>query len=191
MKYVSELSIEIMKMRCNSELSESAASIKMHKTMKHIHFSRPFLLIALMLTVAACDRGPEQIHYGSDECAYCRMMISEPGYGSQLVTTHGLAYKFDSVECLAAFEITGGVDREYIHSKWVTDFSASTGWIPAGQAFYLHSETLRSPMGLSISAFATNDQANLHQQQYRGSVIGWDDVKEIVKKEWSLQHSVR
>lgn len=142
----------------------------------------------MIFAISGCERGPEQIHYGSEECAYCRMIISEPQYGSQLVTTHGLVYKFDSIECLAAYEITSALDPEHVHSMWVPDFPSSPDWVPAGDARYLHSETLRSPMGLSISAYAEHDQAVLHQQQYSGNVIGWDDVKKIVRQEWRLQH---
>jgi copper chaperone NosL len=140
----------------------------------------------ILLLAAACSRGPEPIQYGSEECAYCRMIISEQQYGSQLVTRHGLVYKFDSVECLAAFEITGDVAPENIHSLWVPDFPNSPEWVAAAEAHYLHSETLRSPMGLSISAYADRSDAVLHQQQYRGEVIGWDAVHEIVAREWRL-----
>jgi copper chaperone NosL len=145
-------------------------------------------LLLLLLAAASCTRGPEQIHYGSEECAYCRMIISEPQYGSQLVTKHGLVYKFDSIECLAAYEMSGEVQAGHVHSLWVPDFPAGPEWIPAGDAHYLHSESLRSPMGLSLSAFSDRDEAVVHQQQYRGSVIGWDAVKDIVKQEWRLQN---
>jgi copper chaperone NosL len=157
--------------------------------MKTEQLIRIIALILLLFAVASCERGPEQIHYGSEECAYCRMIISEPQYGSQLVTKHGLVYKFDSIECLAAYEMSGEVQADHVHSLWVPDFPAGPEWVPAQEAHYLHSESLRSPMGLSISAYADYDEAVLHQQQYRGSVIGWDAVREIVKKEWRLQHS--
>lgn len=143
-------------------------------------------MILLLSVIASCTRGPEQIHYGSEECAYCRMIISEPQYGSQLVTKHGLVYKFDSIECLAAYEMTGDVQDDHVHSLWVPDFPSGPVWVPASEAHYLHSETLRSPMGLSLSAYAEHDEAVLNQQQYRGTVIGWDEVKEIVKQEWRL-----
>jgi copper chaperone NosL len=149
---------------------------------------RKIALILLLSAVASCARGPEQIHYGSEECAWCRMIISEPQYGSQLVTKHGLVYKFDSIECLAAYEMSGEVQADHVHSLWVPDFPGGPEWVPAAEAHYLHSETLRSPMGLSLSAYADHEEAVLHQQQYRGNVIGWDAVKDIVKQEWGLQN---
>lgn len=140
--------------------------------------------IFLIFIIAACSSGPAEIHFGHDECAFCRMQISEPNFASQLRTDKGKVYKFDSIECLAALEAKGEtVTTEQIAERWVPDFS-NRNWVDATSAQYLHSETLRSPMGLFLSAYETEESAKEHQRNYRGKILGYDDVKALVSKEW-------
>ena len=147
---------------------------------------RIFLLIAAFFTLiilSACEPKPQPINYGSDGCEYCRMTITEAEFGSQVVNNQGRAFKFDSVECMAAFDLTNE-NPENIHSKWVPNFLNREEWIEANEAVYLHSETLRSPMGLSLSAYADRESAEEMRQEYGGEVIGYEQVKQIVEREW-------
>ncbi len=111
------------------------------------------------------------------------MTITEPGFGSQAVNNQGRAYKFDSVECMAAFDLTNE-NPENIHSKWVPNFLNRDEWVEANKAVYLQSENLRSPMGLSLSAYADRESAEEMRQEHGGEIIGYDQVKQIVEREW-------
>lgn len=145
-----------------------------------------FILGLLLLLVASsCSSvGEEAIRYGSDQCSYCKMNIVDKNFGAELVTKKGKIYKFDSIECLAAYEMTGDVKQENVHSLWVTDIS-SPGKLQniESMAFY-HSEKIKSPMGLGFYSAnkATTDKSL--EEKYGSSVVAWIQVKEIVKKAW-------
>ena len=152
---------------------------------------RFILLVApalFFLIFTSCERKlePVPINYGKDECEYCRMKIMDPRYGSELLLKTGKAYKFDSVECLAAYYIENK-DKLKIHSLWVPDFLTKK-FIPAETALYLYSKNLPSPMGLNLSAFKTKEELEKVRAKYGGEILNWDQVLQLVKKEWIEKH---
>jgi copper chaperone NosL len=153
---------------------------------KKLVFKRPSitLLAILIVILNACTPKPEPIRFGSDLCVYCKMMISDTRYGGELVTAKGKIYKYDSVECLAAWCLTEKIKPGAIHSLWVVDFNHPEKLINASQAIYLQSKDLRSPMGLNLSAFSERNMAQKVEQLYIGVLIDWDDVQILVKNQW-------
>ena len=145
-----------------------------------------FLLLVApaFLLLVSCEREvkPVPINYGQDECEYCRMKITDPRYGSELLLKTGKAYKFDSIECLAAYYIENK-DKNKIHSLWVPDFLTKQ-FIPAEKAYYLHTKNLPSPMGMNLSAFKNIQELEKVKKQYGGEVLNWEQVLNLVKKEW-------
>lgn len=148
--------------------------MKAHKVIWIILFSGLLLI--------GCTPEPRPINFGSDECAYCKMMITDSEFASQIVNQQGKAYKFDSIECMAAYAVTNHDDN--VHSVWVPDFNNSDEWILADKAVYLHSETLRSPMGLFLSAYTDRPSAEKMQAEYGGTIIDFSEVKELVNETW-------
>lgn len=142
-----------------------------------------FLTAATAVVFMGCEPKPQPIQYGSDECAYCRMFVTDAEFASQIVNKQGRAYKFDSVECMAAYDITNE-DPANVHSKWVPNFHNRDEWVEAEIAVYLHSETLRSPMGLFISSYADRETAEEMQNEYGGDIINYNEVKKLVEQEW-------
>ncbi len=142
------------------------------------------LMLAAALILAACEPAPKDIMIGHDECAYCRMTISDKPFGSQLVSTTGKAWFFDSVECLAAYELDERVERERIHSRWVPDFENPDTWVNAHEAHYLYSDELRSPMGLNLSAYKDGRHAEANRNEYGGEIKAWRAVMELVNEAW-------
>lgn len=146
----------------------------------------PNLFMASMLLIfLACDRGPQEIRIGQQECDHCRMMISQEQFAAQLVTQQGRQYAFDAIECMAAFVDQGdGQDLE-IHSLWVPDFLNPGSWIPAEAATYLQSDGLRSPMALNFSAYTDERTARDQQQEFGGRIMTWPEVRSVVRDSWS------
>lgn len=140
-------------------------------------------LVTLLLQLSACEPKPQEINFGSDQCEYCRMMITEAEFGSQALNQQGRSFKFDSVECMAAYDLTSEAS-ENIHSLWVPDFLNRDEWLEATSAVYLHSETLRSPMGLFLSAYSDNESAQSMKDEYGGQIVDYDRVRQIVNEAW-------
>ena len=141
-------------------------------------------LLPLILLITACgEPTPQPIHIGSDTCDHCRMMISDREFASQTLNNQGRAFKFDSVECMAAFDQTNE-QRDNLHSLWVPNFLLPDEWVNATEAVYLHSQTLRSPMGLFLSAYATSDDARQMQEEYGGNLLNYEEVRQLVHREW-------
>lgn len=151
--------------------------------------SVPFLagVLVVLVMLTACEPGPRQVQTGSDSCSYCSMIISEPGFASQVVTQQGRSYVYDSIECLAADRLTQGGDGDEVHSVWVTDFSGSAEWVQVEDAHFLKSDSLNSPMSLSLSAWSSRERAERGRQQFGGRLMQWRDVLEYVQSSWSDQ----
>ncbi len=142
------------------------------------------IFLALALALSACAPEPVPIDFGKDECANCKMRIVQPKYGSELVTKKGKVYKFDAPECMVAFIIEGKtVAEQEIALALVPDFETEA-FIAAEQACYVRSDKLKSPMGLNIVAFSTKETAEKTKRDLQGSMLSWQEVKDIVKKEW-------
>jgi copper chaperone NosL len=147
--------------------------------MKHVFLP----IFALLTLISACNHGPQPINVNSDNCDYCRMMISDKEFASQVLNKQGRSFKFDSVECMAAYDLSNEGD-DVVNSRWVPNFLNTDEWLEATSAFYLHSETLRSPMGMYLSAYSNRADAERMQAEYGGRVIGYQAVLDLVRAEW-------
>jgi copper chaperone NosL len=135
------------------------------------------VLVFLLLFLVACQPKPKVIVYGQDECHYCKMMIMENQYGTELVTTKSKIYKFDSVECLIDFAQKGEMPDADIAMELVTTFNQPGELKDAKQSYFLHSENLPSPMGMYLTAFDSEIAALEAQVKYGGEVYDWEKLK--------------
>ena len=141
------------------------------------------LILAGPLLAGGCGDGPRAIQVGAEECAHCRMLVSENRFAAQLVTDRGRSYVFDSIECMAEFLDDGvEVPEDRVGSLWVTDFSEPGHWLDAREAHFLRSEELRSPMGLNLSAHAAEAGAREHREAFGGEVLRWTEVRDLVAR---------
>jgi copper chaperone NosL len=140
------------------------------------------LVVLLSLMLASCNIQPEPIHYNSDECAYCKMKISDVRFGAELVTAKGKIYKYDSAECLV---------RTYIsdeHKKYafvlVTDYAQPQNLIDATTATFLISEKQPSPMGGNLSAYDQKEQAESILKAKTGRLLDFNNLVDEYKKSY-------
>ena len=110
-------------------------------------------LLALLLAFVACSRGAPQpvTDARSESCAHCRMILSDPRLGAQLVVPGEEPLFFDDIGCL----------RDWRKSHRPTTGAAAfvadhrTGkWLPAERALYLRTTKLQTPMGSQLIAYA-------------------------------------
>lgn len=128
------------------------------------------------------DVGPRPIAYGRDECAWCRMTVSDARYGAVQRNAQGKQQVFDSVECLgeATLAFDPAAQARAGERSWVTDSLHPGTLVPAPVARYLRSEGPGSPMGKGFRAFASIADAEREQRQLGGVAMSWDEVLTVI-----------
>ncbi len=146
--------------------------------MKSIRF---FCMVVLGLSMAlgtqACGNdGPKPIQYGKDQCAHCRMTVSDARFGSQLVTKKGRAYHFDDVQCIVSYVKAGTVAKEDIAAFYMPDYANENKLLPAEGLFLLKSESLKSPMRGDVAGFASEADLEKVRDVHGGETLKWADL---------------
>lgn len=133
-------------------------------------------LLALTV-VAACDGGPPAIAWGSDNCDFCRMTITDRRFGAAAITAGGRTVRFDAVECLVGWAAAQPAPpREF----WVSDASHPGTLIPAGDADFYRLPDGRSPMGRGLIAAARGADPALLGLPSTAPSLSWEEVRRAV-----------
>lgn len=144
-------------------------------------------LVFSLIVFGSCGvEAPVPINYGEDACNYCNMNIVQKGFGTELITRKGKPFRFDSIECLAAFLHKGTIGSENIHSVWVTDYSNQKNLITMESATFVYSENMRSPMGMGLAAFGSGKEAEKFRASVDGIIIDWNSIDKMVTEAWKL-----
>ncbi|MBS4035036.1 MAG: nitrous oxide reductase accessory protein NosL [Ignavibacterium sp.] len=134
------------------------------------------LLLLILLMFVACGNDPEPIIFGEDNCAHCKMMITDEQFGAELVTDKGKIYKYDSIECLLEQLHKNTFRDDQIGSMWVVDFSNPRTLIDAKTAYYTKNDDFRSPMGLNVQAFGDFGDFEKFFNDNDGKKLTWTDL---------------
>jgi copper chaperone NosL len=128
------------------------------------------------------ESGPRAIAYGREECAWCRMTVSDARYGAVQLTARGKQQVFDSVECLAqaTLALDASAQGRATARSWVTDSVHPGALVPASTARYLRSNGPGSPMGKGFRAFASAADAEREQQRNGGVTMSWEEVLTVI-----------
>jgi len=107
------------------------------------------------------------------------MMITDPKFGSELVTDKGKVYKFDSIECLAEYiSVNRGFTTETL---WISDYANPNTLTDAVSAFYIVSPKMESPMSMNIGGFKSESDMEKIFITIGGQKMNWKDVLSYVK----------
>jgi len=133
--------------------------------------------IAFMCFVmASCNRGPDPIQPGRDNCEYCKMTVTDTRFGAEIVTKKGRVYKFDDSHCLLSYLKGKNLEHSSIMDIYFTDFCNDHLLTKSGNALLLKSDQLKSPMSGNIAAFSNADSLKSVMNEIGGSVITWNEL---------------
>ncbi len=149
---------------------------------KSFNILRVVIALLTIITLASCGSEPEPINYGHDECEFCRMLITDNKYGAELVTDKGKIYKFDSIECMIEFSLVKNTLGDTNNKLLITDFNNPGNLVDARKYFYVKNDKFRSPMGLNVTAFSSEEQAQKFISENGGEKLSWVEVIELVKQ---------
>jgi copper chaperone NosL len=133
-------------------------------------------LIFLGLLLGSCQVSERPIEYGADECEYCKMMIMDQRYGSELVTEKGKVYTFDAAECLIEYLQYHAEMADAAKYLLVTPYTDPNHLIDARTATYLVSQQMPSPMGAYLTAFTNREEAAAFQSTKGGVLYSWEEI---------------
>jgi copper chaperone NosL len=140
------------------------------------------LFIALAGMLVSCSAQPVPIQFGHDACDYCKMVIMDPKFGAELVTTKGKAFKFDDINCLLSYSKEENLTTEQVSHWLVIDFNNPEKLIPAEKAYYTRSASIMSPMASRIASFEDDEtRQNLSKSWKDPELINWNGVQEVFK----------
>jgi copper chaperone NosL len=98
------------------------------------------------------------------------------------MSNKGKSFKFDDVHCLSSFLKNGGVWRNELAGVYFSDFAEKGSWIKSDSALLLSSDSLRSPMGGNLAAFATEQGIDEAMREFNGQKLKWEDINPFNKK---------
>lgn len=135
-------------------------------------------VVCMLFFLASCQSGPQPIVPGKDACSYCKMTVSDPRFGGEIVTNKNKVYKFDDMHCFLAFIQEGKISKPDIKEMYVVNFSDNHDLIKANEHLLLFkTDALRSPMGGNIAAFDNSDSLAVLMKKYKkGLPLNWDEL---------------
>jgi copper chaperone NosL len=133
------------------------------------------MLLAIMgLGVIPIDCGknisanrPTDIRYGVDACDECRMIINESRFATAYRGQDGQPRRFDDIGCMVLYLHQ---HDEHVKAYWVHDYQANK-WMRGKSAYFVHSDSLYTPMGYGIVAMADEENAQLLANAHQGNVV--------------------
>lgn len=135
------------------------------------------LVALLALVMSACGSseatGPPEINYGRDICTGCGMTVDDPRFAAAYRPAEGTEKVFDDV---GGMVIYGRDHGELETSKiWVHDYETEE-WVAADAAFFVPTQSVPTPMGHGILAFASQERAEAFAADLGGTIISWEEV---------------
>lgn len=142
-----------------------------------------FSTMFLLLVTACISQDPKEVNLHSDECSYCKMVISDQQFASQLVSDKGKSYPFDSIECMAAYAYQKPEIAEN-SMIYVADYTQQSQWLLIDNADIYNAESIQSPMGLSLLALPRQETIPLDIAD--SEKLNWDETIILVVEQWDV-----
>lgn len=127
--------------------------------------------------IVSCNYEAEPIRFNEDQCAYCKMTISDPKFGAELISDKGRIYKFDAVECLIPYMHEN--QNEYARVLSIA-YDHPGQLYPIDSLTFLISDSIRSPMGANVLSFKDKSLAKKHAEN--GAVYPWKALQRKIMK---------
>lgn len=130
-----------------------------------------FVLLGCNSQVA---EGPPEIRLGDSVCDECNMIISDKRWATATIVEGPRGptpLLFDDFNCQVRYETEHS--NLVILDRW--SYCHATGSpIQTGDASFVESPNLRTPMGSGIAAFASSDDANAARVELTGVVLSFN-----------------
>ena len=157
-------------------LACSGLEFRKQKQLKRRSMPAAAAVILSIFTLTSCSSGPQPINAGVDQCAFCKMGISDTRFACELITQKGKLYKFDDTHCMLSFIADPAWDKSSVKNYYLSDFNKPGQWLIAENALLLKSDQLKSPMGGNTAAFASEADQKAAAEHFAGTAISWKAI---------------
>lgn len=131
--------------------------------------------LTMLLFFSACKpQGPVPIQLNTDQCDFCKMSVSDPSFGAEVITKKGRVYKFDDLSCLVAY--VNENPQTPIGQYYVNAFGKDNVLIDATTAHYIEGGAVHSPMNGNFAAFETSSEAQQAAKELQAKPLNWDSI---------------
>lgn len=135
----------------------------------------PAVLVLGLLAAAACGGGapePAALDTRHEQCASCRMAVSNARFAAQLVAPGELPRFFDDLGCLARYLKAPGAKADA--TAFVADHRTRE-WVHAERALYTRVPGIETPMGSHVIAHADRASRDGDPDAHAGTPVDpWD-----------------
>ena len=123
----------------------------------------------------------QEIHWDRDMCELCKMVISDRGYGVEVVNPHtGKSYKFDDLGCAILWFKENKPAWEKDAKIYIAD-AKTKKFIDAKKAFYDIGST--TPMDYGFSAYENKDEV-----KFKNHLMSFDEVRLAILRGETMQN---
>jgi copper chaperone NosL len=137
------------------------------------------ILLAIIAALAgsACRSAaatPAALDSNHDACTYCRMIVSDRRFASQIAAPLEEPKFFDDLGCLGNYlKGAGSLDAGAV--VYVADH-LTLAWVPARSAVFTRVETLTAPMGSHLIAHESAATRNADSAARAGTAVSLADA---------------
>lgn len=127
----------------------------------------------------AADTSPPSLRLGEQECAWCRMLVSEERFAAALVykTSHEVTkLVFDDVNCVFGYLSEQPLSDPY--KVYVHDLNTGA-WLDARTAVFVRSERLETPMASRVAATSVRADAQKLLERFPGEILTYDHLAKL------------
>jgi len=112
--------------------------------------------------------GDPVVRYGQENCARCRMTISDARFAAAWREPSGKEKHFDDIGCMVLQQRETEIPEST--RFWVNDYETQT-WLDAATASYVLSKSIDSPMAYGVAASATPERADALATRFDAATV--------------------
>ncbi|MCU0441829.1 MAG: nitrous oxide reductase accessory protein NosL [Bacteroidia bacterium] len=133
------------------------------------------IFCASMLIISSCgQKGPVPIQLNKDECAHCKMTITDLKFATEIITDKNRIYKFDDIVCTWTYLKENETQSKY--SVWISDYLNPQTMVNSIDMHFVKSDAIKSPMGGKTIAFENKDSALKYATSYQSELLRWENL---------------
>ncbi|WP_164216627.1 nitrous oxide reductase accessory protein NosL [Virgibacillus sp. YIM 98842] len=134
------------------------------------------VMIGLLTACGGTSYEPVDISQDTDQCYTCHMGIEDLDSASQTILTDGTPRIFDDIGCMLVYlqDNDDEVEVSYVRDHHSGD------WIDMADAYFIHDESIQTPMSYGFIAFSSEQEAEDYlSESDQGEMLSSQEITSI------------